>query len=702
MHGPTDAERGRESATGCGRSLGCTPSRPETDVDGREAREPDRARPHTEPRTRQRSPQAEARAIARGRRDRPARSATPSSRSSRASARRRARRHRAARRGPPAGRGRARASARRCWPRRSAASIDCSVRRIQFTPDLLPSDITGVSVYNQNTREFEFKPGAIFANIVVGDEINRASPKTQSALLECMEERQVTVDGTTYQLDAAVHGHRHAEPDRDGRHLPAARGAARPLHGADRRWATRSATPSCEMLDIARRREPLDDLEPVSDALEVARADRARTARSTSRPSVRRYAVDLVTATRNSSRPAARAPRRGRRCTCCAPAAPSAALDERDYVLPDDLQRWPSRCLPHRLAALRRSADRAPARRPTVLADILAARRRCRPPARAARGELTADARPLSRPLTIRGRCLLAAGVAAACPGSCSSETDLLRVGVLLLRAAASLPRRRRAHPVPPDVRRAALEPARIAAGERSRAVLRIENSRGSPPALLLLEDTFPTSSAAGRASSRAARAAAPGRRRLPGPRRGARALSRRSADGAAADPFGLCELPRAFTTTDTLVVTPPVVALPDPARGEWAVAGESTAASVSTHGRRRRRDRANTATATTCAGSTGAPPRAAASSRCAARSSPGRAAARFCSTPGRRAPRRRTGLVLRVGGRAAASSRIATSPATASTCGWSPTPATRSPVTPQKQWPGRRSRAFSSTRSRS
>ena len=81
-----------------------------------------------------------------------------------------------------------------------ARSIDCSVRRVQFTPDLLPSDITGVSVYNQEMRDFEFRPGAIFANVVVGDEINRASPKTQSALLECMEEGQVTVDGTTYPL----------------------------------------------------------------------------------------------------------------------------------------------------------------------------------------------------------------------------------------------------------------------------------------------------------------------------------------------------------------------------------------------------------------------------------------------------------------------------------------------------------------------
>ena len=83
-----------------------------------------------------------------------------------------------------------------------ARSIDCSFRRIQFTPDLLPTDVTGVNVFNQETGDFEFKPGAIFANIVLGDEINRASPKTQSALLECMEERQVTVDTETHPLGA--------------------------------------------------------------------------------------------------------------------------------------------------------------------------------------------------------------------------------------------------------------------------------------------------------------------------------------------------------------------------------------------------------------------------------------------------------------------------------------------------------------------
>ena len=81
-----------------------------------------------------------------------------------------------------------------------ARSIGCDWRRIQFTPDLLPTDVTGATVYNQESRDFEFKPGAVFANVVLGDEINRASPKTQSALLEAMEERQVTAEGKTLKL----------------------------------------------------------------------------------------------------------------------------------------------------------------------------------------------------------------------------------------------------------------------------------------------------------------------------------------------------------------------------------------------------------------------------------------------------------------------------------------------------------------------
>ncbi|MGH2735172.1 MAG: AAA family ATPase, partial [Actinomycetota bacterium] len=82
-----------------------------------------------------------------------------------------------------------------------AKSLGCTWSRIQFTPDLLPTDVTGVNVWDANSTDFRFKKGAVFANIVLGDEINRASPKTQSALLECMEERQITADGTTYLLD---------------------------------------------------------------------------------------------------------------------------------------------------------------------------------------------------------------------------------------------------------------------------------------------------------------------------------------------------------------------------------------------------------------------------------------------------------------------------------------------------------------------
>ena len=92
-------------------------------------------------------------------------------------------------------------------------SIGCDFRRIQFTPDMLPSDVTGVSIFNQKTMEFEFRPGPIMAQIVLADEINRATPKTQSALLEAMEERQITVDGETYKMAPAIPGAGHPEPN---------------------------------------------------------------------------------------------------------------------------------------------------------------------------------------------------------------------------------------------------------------------------------------------------------------------------------------------------------------------------------------------------------------------------------------------------------------------------------------------------------
>ena len=161
-----------------------------------------------------------------------------------------------------------------------ARSIDCSVRRVQFTPDLLPSDITGVNVYNQELREFEFKPGPVFANIVVGDEINRASPKTQSALLECMEERQVTVDGTTYLLEAPFMVIATQNPvEMEGTY---------PLPEAQRdRFTARiaigypTAAAELEMLDTHGSSSPLDELKPVATRGRRAQAHRggARSAR---------------------------------------------------------------------------------------------------------------------------------------------------------------------------------------------------------------------------------------------------------------------------------------------------------------------------------------------------------------------------------------------------------------------------------------
>src|SRR5436305_4590796 len=179
-----------------------------------------------------------------------------------------------------------------------AASIDASVRRIQFTPDLLPSDVTGVAIYDQETRAFEFKPGAVFANVVVADEINRASPKTQSALLECMEERQVTVDGVTYELARPFMVIATQNPlEMEGTYpLPEAqrdRFTARISMGYPDRES------ELAMLDERATAAPLASLAPVADAATV-RALVAAVGRLHVSEAVRRYVVALVEATRRS------------------------------------------------------------------------------------------------------------------------------------------------------------------------------------------------------------------------------------------------------------------------------------------------------------------------------------------------------------------------------------------------------------------
>ena len=227
-----------------------------------------------------------------------------------------------------------------------ARSIDCTVRRIQFTPDLLPSDVTGVSIFNQDTRQFEFRPGGIFANVVVGDEINRASPKTQSAMLECMEERQVTVDGTTYYLESPFIVIATQNPiEMEGTY-------ALPEAQRDRFMARVSMGYPVEAAEIAMlashtTTSPLTNLEPVSDAAEIRKLI-GIVADVYVSEAVQRYAVNITTATRRSPELMLGAsPRATLHLVRAAKAA--AAIAGRDYVIPDDVQGLAGQVLTHRL-----------------------------------------------------------------------------------------------------------------------------------------------------------------------------------------------------------------------------------------------------------------------------------------------------------------------------------------------------------------
>ena len=227
-----------------------------------------------------------------------------------------------------------------------ARAIDGTVRRVQFTPDLLPSDITGVSAYNQERREFEFKPGPVFANIVLGDEINRASPKTQLALLESMEERQVTVDGTTYSLQEPFMVIATQNPvEMEGTYpLPEAqrdRFTARISLGYPPPAAER------EMLDTHGSTSPLDRLKPVARASDVQ--DLVLAVRKVLvSDQVKDYIINLANATRTS--PELRLGASPRAALHLLRASRAwAALDGRDYVIPDDVQRLARPVLAHRL-----------------------------------------------------------------------------------------------------------------------------------------------------------------------------------------------------------------------------------------------------------------------------------------------------------------------------------------------------------------
>ncbi|WP_051208667.1 AAA family ATPase [Propionicicella superfundia] len=225
-------------------------------------------------------------------------------------------------------------------------SISAEVKRIQFTPDLLPTDITGVSVFNQHTQDFEFKPGGIFAQIVVGDEVNRASPKTQSALLESMEERQVSVDGTTYRLPTPFMVVATQNPiEMEGTFpLPEAQ-RDRFMARINLGYPARAS--ELAMLDSHGTHNPLDALAPVTDAATVTALIEAVTTVFVA-PVVKDYLVRVVEATRHTAELRLGAsPRASLHLLRASRAA--AALAGRDFVIPDDVAGLAPAVLSHRL-----------------------------------------------------------------------------------------------------------------------------------------------------------------------------------------------------------------------------------------------------------------------------------------------------------------------------------------------------------------
>jgi len=242
-----------------------------------------------------------------------------------------------------------------------ATSIGGSFRRVQFTPDLLPNDVTGVSVFNQRTTDFEFRPGPAFANVLLADEVNRATPRTQSALLECMGERQVSVDGVTRQLPRPFLVLATQNPVEYEGTFPL------PEAQLDRfLLRLRMGYPSFD--DERRITEAVGYVHPIESLEQVAQPEEL-VALQASVPgvfvddSVRDYVVRLVRATREHSDVALGASPRGTLGLFRASQA-LAALRGRDYVLPDDVKELAPRALAHRLilrpeAQLRARSDEA-------------------------------------------------------------------------------------------------------------------------------------------------------------------------------------------------------------------------------------------------------------------------------------------------------------------------------------------------------
>jgi MoxR-like ATPase len=261
-----------------------------------------------------------------------------------------------------------------------ARSIDCSFSRIQFTPDLLPSDVTGLSIFNQKTSEFEFRPGPVFTNVLLADEINRATPRTQSALLECMEEKQVTADGETRELEPPFFVIATQNPvETSGTfELPEAQ--------LDRFLLKLSPgypdlDGSLAIIDRFIAASPLDELQPVATGAEIAEAQQSFSAVRVSEP-VRRYIAQLTEATRNQEDIRLGVSPRGMLSMLRASQA-YAAINGRDYVLPDDVKTLAEPVFSHRLvmrsgygesAKTRETVERLLASLPVPSEDVSAER----------------------------------------------------------------------------------------------------------------------------------------------------------------------------------------------------------------------------------------------------------------------------------------------------------------------------------------
>lgn len=227
-----------------------------------------------------------------------------------------------------------------------ARSLGCDFKRIQFTPDLLPSDVSGINYYNQKLGEFEFRPGPLFTNILLADEINRATPRTQSSLLECMEERQITIDGVTHSLSAPFLVIATQNPvDNQGTFpLPEAQ-----LDRFLMRIAVGypSHEESIDMLNRFRESNPLHTLEAVASADDVVQAQRFA-ASTRIAPELLDYIVRLAEATRNDPDAALGVSPRG--CQALMRASQAyAVVRGRDYVAPDDIKAVAMPVLAHRV-----------------------------------------------------------------------------------------------------------------------------------------------------------------------------------------------------------------------------------------------------------------------------------------------------------------------------------------------------------------